>query len=69
MLVRSPLGSRQNGTQGWFQIGPFQLQPSELAKLGLIIGFAWMASQFRGEIDGRRFVALLAVGGAARWRS
>ena len=65
VLVRSPLGSRQNGTQGWFQIGPFQLQPSEIAKLGLIIGFAWMASQFRGEIDGRRFVALLAVGGAA----
>jgi rod shape determining protein RodA len=62
VLVRSPLGSRQNGTQGWFQIGPFQLQPSELAKLGLIIGFAWLASQFRGDIDGRRFVALLAVG-------
>ena len=62
VLVRSPLGSRQNGTQGWFQIGPFQLQPSEFAKLGLIIGFAWLASQFRGEIDGRRFVALLAVG-------
>ena len=34
VLVRSPLGSRQNGTQGWFQIGPFQLQPSEFAKLG-----------------------------------
>ena len=62
VLVRSPLGSRQNGTQGWFQIGPFQLQPSELAKVGLIIGFAWIASQFSGEIDGRRFVVLLAMG-------
>ena len=28
VLVKSPLGSNQNGTQGWFQIGPFQLQPS-----------------------------------------
>ena len=62
VLVRSPLGSRQNGTQGWFQIGPFQLQPSEIAKVGLVIGFAWLASQFRGEIDGRRFVALLGLG-------
>jgi rod shape determining protein RodA len=61
LLVRTPLGSRQNGTQGWFQLGPFQLQPSEIAKLGLIIGFAWVASQFRGEIDGRRFVVLLAL--------
>jgi rod shape determining protein RodA len=61
LLVRTPLGSRQNGTQGWFQLGPFQLQPSELAKLGLIIGFAWVASQFRGEIDARRFIVLLAL--------
>ena len=61
VLVRSPLGSRQNGTQGWFQLGPFQLQPSEFAKLGLIIGFAWLASHFRGEIDNRRFGALLGM--------
>lgn len=61
VLVKSPLGSRQNGTQGWFQLGPFQLQPSELAKFGLIVGFAWLAAQFRRDIDNRRFAALLAV--------
>lgn len=61
VLVKSPLGSSQHGTQGWFQLGPFQLQPSELAKLGLIVGFAWLASQFRGRIDGRRLGALLMV--------
>ncbi len=37
-LVVSPLGSERKGTQAWFQLGPFQLQPSELAKLALIVG-------------------------------
>ena len=55
------LGKSQNGTQGWYQLGPFQLQPSELAKLGLILGFAWLASQYQRDIDNRRFASLLGV--------
>ena len=34
LLVVSPLGSTSKGAQAWFQLGRFQLQPSELAKLG-----------------------------------
>jgi len=63
LLAVKVVGKSQHGTQGWFQIGPFQLQPSELAKLGLIVGFAWMASQFNREIDNRRFMTLLGVAG------
>ncbi|MDQ6698233.1 MAG: rod shape-determining protein RodA [Actinomycetota bacterium] len=59
--VLSPLGSRSKGTQGWYQLGPFQLQPSELAKLGLIIGLAALGSQFRGQVDVRRLGALVLV--------
>lgn len=59
--VLTPLGSRTKGTQGWYQLGPFQLQPSELAKLGLIIGLAALASQFRGLVDLRRLGALIVV--------
>lgn len=62
LLVLVPgVGSRAKGTQGWFQLGPFQLQPSELAKLGLIIGMASLAVQFRGDLDLRRVGALLGV--------
>jgi rod shape determining protein RodA len=57
------VGRSVNGTQGWYQLGPFQLQPSEPAKLGLILGFAWLAAQFDREIDNRRFVSLLVVAG------
>ena len=64
-LVLVPgIGSRSKGTQGWFQLGPFQLQPSELAKLAMIIGFAGLASQFRGDLDSSRVALLLGVCGA-----
>jgi rod shape determining protein RodA len=64
-LVLIPgVGSSRSGTQGWFQLGPFQLQPSELAKLGMIVGFAGLASQFRGDLDTTRVAMLLGVCGA-----
>lgn len=64
-LVLVPgIGRSRSGTQGWFQLGPFQLQPSELAKLGLIVGFAGLASQFRGDLDSSRVAMLLGVCGA-----
>ncbi len=57
------VGSRRSGTQGWFEIGPFQLQPSEFAKLALILGFTFLATQFHGDIDLRRLGALLGLSG------
>ncbi|MEY2404068.1 MAG: rod shape determining protein RodA [Acidimicrobiaceae bacterium] len=63
LFVVSPLGSKSNGAQSWFQLGPFQLQPSEFAKLGLILAIANLASQFYGETDRRRLFALLGVAG------
>jgi rod shape determining protein RodA len=65
VLVLVPgIGSRTKGTQGWFQLPGFQLQPSELAKLGMIIGFSGLASQFRGDLDNARVMMLLGVCGA-----
>jgi rod shape determining protein RodA len=63
LLVISPLGSQSNGAQAWFALGPFQLQPAEFAKISLIGVLAFMLSEYRGDIDVRRTVALLAVSG------
>jgi len=62
VLVVSPLGSSSKGAQAWFQLGTFQLQPSEFAKLGMICLLASVASQFQSEIDLRRMVGLLGIG-------
>ena len=64
MVLVPGVGSRTKGTQGWFQLGPFQLQPSEMAKLGMILGFAGLASQFRGDLDNARVAMLLGLCGA-----
>jgi rod shape determining protein RodA len=39
-LVLTGLGTERSGTQAWFQIGGFQLQPAELAKVAVIVGMA-----------------------------
>jgi rod shape determining protein RodA len=39
-LVLSPVGSERRGTQAWFQLGTFQLQPAELAKVVVILAVA-----------------------------
>ena len=63
LLVISPLGTEVNGAQAWFQLGGFQLQPSELTKIALILVLASLGAHFGGEIDLRRLSVLLAAGG------
>ncbi len=58
------IGNERGGSQRWFQVGSFfQFQPSELAKLALIIGFAGLASHFRGDLDTTRVAMLLGLVG------
>jgi rod shape determining protein RodA len=61
LLVVSGLGSEKKGTQAWFQMGPFQLQPSELAKIVVIVGIASVVAHFDSELDLGRLVAVLGV--------
>lgn len=53
VLLRSPLGTEQNGTQGWFALpGGFTLQPSEFSKFFLVIvlaGYISQHEQFHGK--------------------
>lgn len=63
VLVLSPLGSSHKGSQSWIDLGMFQLQPSEIAKVTFIIGISGLAAHFRGEPTLPRVAALLAVSG------
>jgi rod shape determining protein RodA len=61
LLVISPLGTSRRGTQAWFQLGGFQFQPSEVAKVVLILALAAACAGRRGELETPRLVAALAL--------
>jgi rod shape determining protein RodA len=50
LAVLSPAGQRINGAKAWIALpGGFQAEPSEFAKLGLVLGTAWILSRRRIE--------------------
>jgi rod shape determining protein RodA len=62
VAVLAPLGSNIKGHQAWFQLpGGFTLQPSELAKFGMIVALAGYCNQYRGELDAWRITTILAL--------
>ncbi len=62
LAVLSPLGSNARGSQGWFQLpAGFQLQPSELAKFGIIVALAGYANAHRGEMNPWRLTVTIAL--------
>lgn len=50
VLVLTPLGSETKGAQAWFDLGPLQLQPAELAKVALVLALAAMLADAGGEV-------------------
>jgi rod shape determining protein RodA len=62
LAVLSPLGSNARGSQAWFQLpGGFQLQPSELAKFGIIVAVAGYANEHRGEMNPWRLTVTIGL--------
>jgi rod shape determining protein RodA len=63
LLLVLVFGSVHKGQQASFDVGPFQFQPSEFAKVSLIVCLAAYASSIRGDLDGRRLLAILGLAG------
>jgi rod shape determining protein RodA len=62
LAVLAPIGSNIKGHQAWFQLpGGFTLQPSELAKFGLIVFLAGYCNHYRGEIDAWRLTVIIGL--------
>ena len=65
LAVLTPLGSDINGARAWINLpGGFQIEPSEFAKVALILAMATVFSRARGATPGVRSV-LLALAAAA----
>jgi rod shape determining protein RodA len=62
-LVVSPLGSNANGAQSWYALAGFQIQPSEISKVALIVSLGVLLAAWKGEVDLRRLGLALVVAG------
>jgi len=52
ILVRIPgVGHNINGSWRWLRVGPLTVQPSEIAKLAIIILFSWWLARNQRRID------------------
>jgi rod shape determining protein RodA len=61
-LVLTPLGSEAKGATSWFQLPfNFQLQPSEIAKFGIIVALAGYVNEHRGDIDPWRLTVIVGL--------
>ena len=58
------VGAGTGGMTAWFNIGPFQFQPSEVAKLVLVVSLAGFLSRHEGDFDAWRLLQVLALAGA-----
>jgi rod shape determining protein RodA len=60
-LVLTPLGSASNGAQSWFALGGYQVQPSEYAKVAMIVVLAAVFGATREPPGLRQLAAGLAA--------
>lgn len=57
------LGRNHGGAQAWFQVGPFQFQPSEVAKVVIVVAIAGYCHQHRGDLDAWRVAVAIGLAG------
>ncbi|MCC6546517.1 putative lipid II flippase FtsW [Candidatus Sumerlaeota bacterium] len=65
LVVASPLGMESKGAKRWLRLGPLTLQPSEFAKIALVIFMAKMLSDKREQMKNlfRGFLPAVAIMG------
>ena len=61
LLVLTPLGAVQKGASRWIDLGAFQIQPSELAKIALIITLSAYLAERMGDVRVRDIALCVAL--------
>ena len=62
LLLTFAIGAASHGSQRWISIGPFSLQPSELAKIGIILFLAaYISSKSREMRQWKKMVIMIFV--------
>ena len=58
LVLDRHFGTRIIGARRWFTLGWMRVQPSELAKLSVIVALAWYCDRFQRRINGWRYGVL-----------
>ena len=61
VLVLTPLGDVRGGASRWINLGAFQAQPSELAKLAVLVAMAAFLAERKGEVRARDVAAVCGI--------
>lgn len=61
VLVLTPLGTLRSGATRWINLGPFEAQPSELAKIAMIITLSALLAVRKGEVRARDVAAAIGL--------
>jgi rod shape determining protein RodA len=61
VLVLTPLGEAHKGANRWINLGFFQAQPSELAKIAVIVAAAAFLAERKGEVRGLDVLATVGI--------
>lgn len=55
------VGHKTKGAQAWFQFGSYQVEPSEFAKIALIVALASYLAVFKGRLPARGLALVLVM--------
>ncbi len=61
VVVLTPLGTVSKGAARWIDIGPVQIQPSELSKVAIIVALATYLSERKGDLTARDIFVSCAI--------
>jgi cell division protein FtsW len=65
MVLVPHVGMEINGARRWVKLGPLVVQPSEIAKLAMVLLFSWLLARHQDRLGDfwRGVVPMLALGG------
>ncbi|MBP7928883.1 MAG: rod shape-determining protein RodA [Acidimicrobiia bacterium] len=61
LLAVLVIGQESKGAQAWFELGVFQLQPSEFMKIALALMLAWFLQKRIGHLDSRVLLVTVVI--------